>query len=129
MQIIPTTNAGARRITLDLGGDIGTHTFRTYYNYLAGMWFLDLLDVSDVAILNGLALVPFIDVLRAHTDIDPVGQLRVADTAGTGNATPESLGTAAQLLHYAPGEFDTLFPDDVDRLPDLLVAIADVLIT
>lgn len=129
MQIIPTTSDGARRITLDLGGDLGLFTFRTYYNYLADMWFLDLLDADDTVILAGMALPPGIDILRAHTNIDDIGELRVADTGGTNNATPESLGTDAQLVHYDPGEFDATYPDETNRLPELLVSIEDVLVT
>ena len=129
MQIIPMADNGSRRITVDLGNDLGIHTFQTYYNYLADMWFMDLLDADDNAIISGLALAPFINVLRAHTNMEPIGELRVSDTSGDNNALPDSLGNTAQLVHYDPGEFDATYPDTGIRIPLAIVDLDDVLIT
>ncbi|MBL4769532.1 MAG: hypothetical protein JKY94_17800 [Rhodobacteraceae bacterium] len=106
MQIIPLTSDGARRVAVNLTDTAALITFRTYYNYLAPGWFLDILDEDEVAILTGLALVPNINILRAHPNAAAaIGELRVADLGGDGNTSPESLGNTAYLAHYLPGEF------------------------
>ena len=123
MLIIPVNNDGARTIDVDLENEIGVITFRTYWNGITQTWNLDLLDDAGNDIILGLALVIGIDILKAYPLAgDRIGQLRVISTTDDNNRTTETLGNTAQLVHFAPGEFEATFP-----LPDFLtVQVVDI---
>lgn len=122
MQIIPLDSTGARRIT------VGLYDFRTYWTPLEKMWHLDLFDASGSVIALGLALVPDINILRYDESlVATVGDLRVADLSGEGNANNSSLGNTAVLAYWAPGEFSAEYPDfEGDELRQINVDIDEL---
>ena len=108
--VIPTFNDTTTTYNVTLNGQI--FFFRTYWNEFAAMWFLDIKDINDVDIAMGLALVPNINILEYSPQLSAdIGELRISDVSGDGNATDTSLGTTAILYYFLPGEFETLFPN------------------
>jgi len=106
MKIIPVNSDGARRITVDMQ-ERGTWVFRTYWNPTAGMWSLDILTEDEQPVVCGLALVPNVNICEPYPELmDAFNELRVADIAGTGNSTPDSLGSGAILAQYDVGDFE-----------------------
>lgn len=126
MIVIPLNNDGARRIDIDLENDIGVITFRSYWNGITETWNVDLVDAEGNDIILGLAMVVGIDLLKAHPLVgDRIGQLRVVSTTDENNRNTETLGNTAELVHFAPGEFEAAFPLP-DFLPVQVVDIEDV---
>ena len=110
-QVIPLNSDGARRVAVDLGGDIGVVTFRSRFNSTVPGWYLDLLTSDGLPLVCGLGLVAPHNIIR-HLPrlVKLVGDLRVVDIDGRGNVDPDRLGVGVGLIHYSPGEYDTLFP-------------------
>jgi len=108
--VIPTFNGGTTKYNVNLNGQV--FFFRTYWNEFALMWFLDITDVNDENVAMGLALVPDVNILGYSPQLSQdIGELRISDPGGDGNATETSLGDTATLYYFLPGEFETLFPD------------------
>ena len=126
MQIVPMASNGARTVTVNLGDPAGVLQFRTYWNYTASMWFMDILREDGTVLAQGLALVPDRNILAPYPALDFIGEIRVADIDGTGNATTESLGVDAQVVQFNPGEYEETFPED-DAIPPLSYNLDDVL--
>lgn len=126
MIIIPLNSAGARRITVDLGDDIGVFEFRSYWNPTMSTWNLDIVDDAGNDVILGLPLVIGINILRAHIEVGArIGELRVVSLDSDNNRTDDDLGNTAYLVHYAPGEFQATFTFP-DFLPVQVVDIEDV---
>lgn len=107
--IIPLSNTTTTLQSVILNGV--TYGFRTYFNDGASMWFLDI-SQNNAPIAAGLALVPTINILEYSPPLQAtIGELRIVDLTGSGNATSTSLGVDAVLFYYTPGEFVALFPD------------------
>jgi hypothetical protein len=126
MIIIPLDSSGARRISVDLLNDLGVYEFRSYWNDTMKTWNLDIYDDAGNDVIIGLPLVIGINILKAHPDISSrLGQLRVFSDNADNNRTNDDLGDTAQLVHYPPGEFESLysFPS---FLPVQVVKIEDV---
>lgn len=108
--VIPTFNTGTTSYNVALNGT--TYFFKTYWNEYAAMWFLDILDSDGNNVAMGLALVPDINIFRYDTQLtNTIGELRVADLTGEGNAKDDSLGNTALLYYFLPGEFQQLYPN------------------
>lgn len=108
--VIPTFNTGTVEYNVILNGSV--YYLRTYWNQYAKMWFLDLKDNNNDPIQMGIALVPNINLLRRNRNqTETIGELRVVDTNGDGNATTESLGNTSLLYYFLPGEFEATYPD------------------
>lgn len=120
-QVIPINSDGSRRVTVSLGDDIGLVTFRTRFNPAVPLWYLDLFNSDGTAIIYGLALVPPHNLLRHQPVLTrTIGDLRVVDLDEGGNTDSDRLGTGVGLVHYAPGEFESLYPNfDNPPLPPL----------
>jgi len=126
MIIIPLNSAGARAINIDLESDIGVFTFRSYWNSTMQTWNLDIVDGGGNDVILGLPMVVGIDLLKAHPAIgDRIGQLRVISATEENNRGEETMGTSADLIHFAPGEFEGLFTAP-DFLPVQVVDVEDV---
>ena len=127
MLILPMTNDGKRRVDIDIISN--TFTFVTYWNYSTCMWYVDMIDSEGNDYLLGMALVPSINILKAHTvQVEETGDIRVADITGTNNATVDSLGSeGVDVTSWLPGEYEEAFPDDEFKIPALAVNLDDVL--
>lgn len=112
MQVIPLNSEGSRRVSVALGEGIGVVTFRARYNPGVPGWYLDLFDSEGTALVYGLGLVAPHNIIR-HLPrlVRTIGDLRVIDIDGEGNTNPDRLGVGAGLIHYAPGEFEELYPE------------------
>lgn len=110
-QTIPLNSEGSRRVTVDLGDGVGLIGFRSRYNSTVAGWCLDLYDANGAAIVTGLGLVAPHNIIR-HLPrlVNTIGDLRVIDLDGNGNTDPDRLGVGVGLVHYAPGEFNALYP-------------------
>lgn len=128
MQLIPVTNDGARRVTVDLQNGLGVYTFQTYFNSVLNRWVMDILDSNDNPLYVGATLNSNIDVLRAQANIQElIGEFRLSDTACTSTINSESLGVSNFLMHFLPGEFQTLVPPDPDAIPPINIDLGNVL--
>ena len=127
MLILPMTNDGARRADIDI--ITATYSFRTFWNYSTEMWYVDMVDSEGIDYLLGMALVPAINILKAHTvQVEETGDIRVSDSLATGNATVDSLGSdGIDVTSWLPGEFEETNPEAAFRLPDLFVDLDDIL--
>ena len=106
---IPTSNAGYTSFSTSV--DQFVFSFNTYYNSVAQMWYCDIV-IDGNTILQGAALTPDTNLFSANRgNTEQFGELRIIDLNGDENTTPESLGVNAQLIYYAPGEFQELFPN------------------
>lgn len=110
-QVIPLNSDGSRRVSVDLGDGIGVITFRSRYNSTVPGWYVDLYDADGNSIVFGLGLVAPHNIIR-HLPrlVARIGDLRVIDIDGKGNINPDRLGVGVGLMHYAPGEFNSLYP-------------------
>lgn len=116
-EIIPVNNTGDRRIQCLLGSNL--LTIRTYWNPTVPGWYMDITDSFGVQLVAGAALVPEVNVLAYDLTLTRLyGQFRVFTTGGGQNATPESLGTVAQLWWFAPGEWEAV--ESVERINPIL---------
>lgn len=80
---------------------------RTYWNPTVTGWYMDLYGSSGLPIALGLALVPVVNVLESQPNITrEYGQFRVLTLDGGENSSADSLGRAANLWWFAPGEWE-----------------------
>lgn len=108
--LIPTSNKGTTNFNVVLNNT--PFNMRTYWQPIANMWYLDFLQSDNTPIAMGLALVPSINILRFSRGItNTIGELRVVDISGEGNAEENSLGNTALLFYFTPGQFDEEFPN------------------
>ena len=128
MLILPMTNDGARKADIDIIS--GIFSFRTYWNYSTSMWYVDMLDANGNDYLLGMALVPEINILKAHSvQVEQIGEIRVSDVPLTGNATVDSLGSeGVDVTSWLPGEFEDTFPQDDFKIPDLPVSLEGIIV-
>lgn len=123
-QILPVNSTGDRSIQCLLGANL--LTIRTYWNPTVPGWYMDITDSFGTVLAAGAALVPEVNALAYDLTLTRLyGQFRVFTTDGGENATPESLGTVAQLWWFAPGEWEAaevveriqpVFPFDVREM-------------
>ncbi len=111
-QVIPLNSDGSRRVSVDLGNGIGVIGFRSRFNATVPGWYLDLYDTDGTVLVTGLGLVAPHNIIR-HLPrlVNRIGDLRVIDIDGEGNIDPDRLGVGVGLIHYPPGEFESLYPD------------------
>lgn len=115
-QVIPLSSDGARRVTVDLGDGIGLFTFRSRYNTVVTSWYLDIYDSAGKVLAYGLGLVPAHNILRHMPKLSrAVGQLRVVGIDDASTQGADSLGASFGLVHYAPSEFEALYPEGVSN--------------
>ena len=108
--LIPTSNKGTTNFNVVLNNT--PFNMRTYWQPIASMWYLDFLQSDTTPIAMGLALVPNINILRYSREItNTIGELRVVDLSGDGNAKEDSLGNTANLFYFSPGQFEEEFPN------------------
>lgn len=125
--LIPVTNDGSSRVTVDLLDDRGAFEFRTYWNYTTSAWYLDITDGAGNVLIRGLALVINVDLLEPYPDVaERLGELRVAGLDGNVNRTVDDLGVNSNLISFTEGEFEQTFPTS-DTIPVLIVDAEDVL--
>jgi hypothetical protein len=124
MQIIPLTSDGAQRVRVTLTGGIGTYVFRSYWNYTASRWFMDILDIEGTPLIEGIALVPGPNIIRGQRDIESIfTDFRILLMSGQ-NDTTDSLGSTAFLAQFDEGEYDTLFPPE-SILPGINTSLSE----
>jgi len=74
------------------------------YNATDGGWYLDILDLADVPIVAGIALVPGVDLLQPYRHLPvPPGTLYLQDTQFDAAATLTTLDVSALLLYREAG--------------------------
>lgn len=101
---------GDRKIIVTLGEN--TLQLRTYFNSISNYYYLDVLTELDEPIVLGITLKSPFNLFARQELSNTIGQLRMSD-----NATPfGSLGQTAQLLWFAPGEYESF---DFDELGDV----------
>ena len=101
---------GDRKIIVTLGTN--TLQLRTYFNSVSEYYCLDVLTELDEPIVLGITLKSPFNLFARQELTNTIGQLRMSD-----NATPfGTLGQTAQLLWFAPGEFEAL---DFDEIGDV----------
>ena len=101
---------GDRKIIVTLGAN--TLQLRTYFNSVSEYYCLDVLTELDEPIVLGITLKSPFNLFARQELTNTIGQLRMSD-----NATPfGTLGQTAQLLWFAPGEFESL---DFDEIGDV----------
>lgn len=93
--VLPVTDDGARRFTVDIDGK--NYTFRTYFNRLNG-WYVDIYNELDEAIVLGVALNSGLELMRQYTDneLDKFLVYYVSDGSDGYNST--ALGDIGYLL-------------------------------
>lgn len=107
---IPMSPLGDRKIIVTLGTN--TLQLRTYFNSVSEYYCLDVLTELDEPIVLGITLKSPFNLFARQELTNTIGQLRMSD-----NATPfGTLGQTAQLLWFAPGEFEAL---DFDEIGDV----------
>ena len=107
---IPMSPLGDRKIIVTLGTN--TLQLRTYFNSVSQYYCLDVLTELDEPIVLGITLKSPFNLFARQELTNTIGQLRMSD-----NATPfGTLGQTAQLLWFAPGEFESL---DFDEIGDV----------
>ena len=131
---IPMSPLGDRKIIVTLGNN--TLQLRTYFNSVSEYYCLDVLTELDEPIVLGITLKSPFNLFARQELTNSIGQLRMSangdmisaelrqeltNTIGqlrmSANATPfGSLGQTAQLLWFAPGEFESL---DFDEIGDV----------
>ncbi len=67
MITLPLTNDGCRIVTTQV--DDTYFKFRTYYNRMDG-WYIDIYNSDEEVIVEGIKLVPGIDLMRQFTGND-----------------------------------------------------------
>jgi hypothetical protein len=76
----------------------------TRFNYSAEAWMMDILNSDGIAILNGLVLVPGVDILKPYLEIKAqLGSLVPVCLNPEDYKNPDMLGTNVQLLWYPVG--------------------------
>lgn len=101
---VPVDNTPCR--SFSFGTPEGVFRFRTYWNNILETWFLDIIGLDDVPILQGIALVTGCNNLIKGTGIDELEgkALVVVDSSGNGNRTFSGLGDTAKLYMTMTGE-------------------------
>ena len=110
---IPMSPLGDRKIIVTLG--TSTLQLRTYFNSISEYYYLDVLTELDEPIALGITLKTPFNLFARQELTNTIGQLRMsADAKFFG-----SLGQTAQLLWFAPGEFEMLGFDDLGDVTTL----------
>jgi len=103
MKIISLKSDAPGKYSVDL--DETSVELHTRYNYLAACWAMDIADVTGATILNGIMLVPGVDLLKGHPEHKPsLGAIVVVEKFRGDYQSPGLLGTNTKVLWYAPGE-------------------------
>lgn len=102
---IKLNSQGDSRFRITLGDN--QLIIRTYFNKILNYWIIDLSLDDGTAIATGLNLVAGINLLEWSDKLtDIYGQFRMTDDA----EGSDSIDTA-ELIWFAPGEFEKLFED------------------
>lgn len=105
MFIVPVTADPDSRRQIRLGSN--TLGLRTYYVPTSKTWFLDITDSDGVALAQGLALVPNINILESSPELTrTLGQFRVFPLDDADENTSQD--SIAPLWWFAPGEWESM---------------------
>jgi hypothetical protein len=85
---------------------IGVLRLRTYWNGMASMWYMDLLDKEGNGLVSGIALATGTNNLISGTGIPELEgcAMFVVDTSGNGNKTFDGFGDTTKLFMTFAGE-------------------------
>lgn len=120
MQVLPLTNTGSRRVTIDLADNLGTFIFVTKWNHQTETWLVDILNENDEPIFYGLTLIEGHNILRPY----PLLLETFQNFYMTGpNQTETSLGVDSELVQL----FDTEVPEQLEFLPPILTPLDRVI--
>ena len=76
----------------------------TRYNYTAQYWVLDVLDADSNPIINGLPMVPNVDILKPYPDVKAlIGSLVLVEQNAGDYTSSSLLGANTQLLWFPLG--------------------------
>ena len=105
---IPTDNNPSKEFSVNT--DIGTLRFRTYWNPLMSMWYLDVIGQDGLDLLSGIALTTGSNNLIRGTNVQElIGcAIFVVDTSGNGNTSYTALGITGRVFMTFPGEVQPL---------------------
>ena len=126
MLVIPTTTNGANKFSVDLGDAVVN--IRTYWNPTANMWFMDLFDVNNSPLSEGMAMVPDVNLVRWSEPLTKtLGEFRVFGINNHQNDSIDSLGENSVLIYFTPGEFDATYPMfDMPDIKPLTLEMSDL---
>lgn len=96
------------------------YLWRVYWNVYVNRWNIDINDIGDNPVSLGLTIVANRNLLRySPTLTNQIGQIWAIDLLQLDCSVREELGSNTVLIYYAPGEFETSFPDygDIDTRP------------
>ena len=97
----PETAADAYKISLDSV----QYIFKFYFNVRENAWHLTISDQNNVTLIDGVKLVPWMDVLYSHTrDNLPKGSLHLIPINKTfpesDDITYDNLFTSFEFIYY-----------------------------
>jgi len=103
VRILDMKPDGEGRVLVDLGSALVYLVTR--FNYSAKCWTMDMEDVQGSPILNGLMLVPNVDILHPYTQVrKKYGTFMLVEKAAGEYTKPDMLGVNTLLLWFPPGE-------------------------
>lgn len=96
------------------------YLWRVYWNKYVNRWNIDIKDLDNNPVAMGLSVVANRNMLRYSPSLtSQMGQIWAFDFLGQDCQVREELGVNTVLVYYAPGEFETDFPNygDLDVRP------------
>ena len=91
---LPLTNDGCRTVTTQVNGTY--FKFRTYYNRLDG-WYIDIYDSEWNVIVEGIKLVPSINLMRQFTGNAFGAEMYYVVSDGSEGNGPDDLGEIGKV--------------------------------
>ena len=117
-KLIRLNNENNGNYSISLNGV--TYLWRVYWNQYVNRWNIDFKDFDDDPVAMGLAIVANRNLLRYSPALTTqIGQLWAFDFLNQDCSIREQLGENTVLVYFAPGEFETTFPNhgDIDTRP------------
>jgi hypothetical protein len=103
MIMIPTTNDGSSSRSVILNGVV--LTFTTYYNESSSLWFMDISDSTDVPMVQGVALVPYVNLLKPYPILrNLLGAVFILEKLAGNHRSFEKLGMSVLLVQGTEDE-------------------------
>ena len=98
-------------MSFSVNTDVGVLRFRTYWDSLLSMWYLDIIGADGSPLLNGIALLTGSNNLIVGSGVPVLDDcaLFVVDSSGNGNRTFNGMGDAASVWMTFPND-QTLNP-------------------
>lgn len=111
-KVIRLSPYGESQITVDFVSMVLNIT--TKYNYSAECWMMDLSDSLGEAVISGIMLVPFVDLLYPYAALqEEIGSLYLIEKTQDAYKDPNLLGVDTLLVWFPTDTettFDELFP-------------------